>query len=53
MPWIRSFKHFGIWVSFTENDFHEISCVAFGLTQTEAEARTYNKIVKAERGHYG
>lgn len=44
MPWIRSFRHLGVWVSFTENDWHVISCVAFGFTKDRAEARTFRKI---------
>ena len=46
MPWIRSFRHLGFWVAFTEDDFHTISCVSFGFTRDHAERRTYHKLTK-------
>ena len=48
MPWIRSFRHLGVWVAFAENDFHEMTCWSFGLTLHHAERRTYWKLLAAE-----
>jgi len=44
MPWIRSFRHLGLWVAFTENDYHEMSCQSFGFTQAGAESRVLRKL---------
>lgn len=39
MPWIRTFKLGLVWVAFTENDWHEISCQRIGWSQRHAENR--------------
>ena len=40
MPWIRSLKVGLVWISFSENDLHEMSCQRFGFTKNHSRNRT-------------
>lgn len=49
MPWIRGLRILpGLWIAWTENDYHEMNFKSLGFTSRHAHDRVFKKMEKDE-----